>query len=121
MELIGKSDSNVVSVLGEGDPLTNDDSVLLNRDYTLSLFNEDVSVSLAFNLYQHKANLLDQCTIHLTKPDLDGYKKILVGLLGTPSETYEKSYFFETSTATVLLADPFDDVPYIEISPNKID
>ena len=46
MELIGKSDSNVVSVLGEGDPLTNDDSVLLNRDYTLSLFNEDVSVSL---------------------------------------------------------------------------
>lgn len=121
MELIGKSDSNVVSVLGGGDPLTNDDSVLLNRDYTLSLFNEDVSVSLAFNLYQHKANLLDQCTIYLTKPDLDGYKKILVGLLGTPSETYEKSYFFETSTATVLLADPFDDVPYIEISPNKID
>lgn len=120
MGLVGKPDSEVVSVLGEGEPLKNDASKLINRDYMLSLFGENVSVSLYFNLYQEGTDQLEQCTINLNKPDLNGYEKILEGLLGKPSETHEKSYFFTTDTATVVLANPYDDVPYIEITPNSI-
>lgn len=119
--LIGKTDSEVVSVLGEGKSTANNSSSLINRVYTLSLFDEDVSASLYFNLYHEGTGQLEHCIISLNKPDLEGYEKILEDLLGKPSKTYEKSYFFTTDTATVVLADPYDDVPYIEITSNSID
>ena len=120
LDLVGKPDSYVVSVLGEGTSMKNNDSTLINRDYTLSLFDEDVSVSLFFNLYKEEGDILEQCTINLNKADLEEYEKKLESFLGKPSETYEKSYFFTTETVTVVLANPYDDVPYIEISLNDI-
>jgi hypothetical protein len=120
LDLVGKPDSYVVSVLGEGTSMKNNDSTLINRDYTLSLFDEDVSVSLYFNLYKEEGDILEQCTINLNKADLEEYEKKLESFLGKPSETYEKSYFFTTETVTVVLANPYDDVPYIEISLNDI-
>ena len=63
---------------------------------------------------------MEQCTINLNKADLEEYEKKLESFLGKPSETYEKSYFFTTETVTVVLANPYDDVPYIEISLNDI-
>ncbi len=44
LDLMGEKDAEVVSVLGEGYSVENDDSTILNREYTLSLFDEDATV-----------------------------------------------------------------------------
>lgn len=116
LDLMGKKDAEVVSVLGEGDPVENDDSTILNREYTLSLFDEDATVIMHFNLYHEGSDELEQCTINLSKKELEDYEKILEDILGKPTETYEKSYFFADETSDIVLANPYDDEPYIEIT-----
>lgn len=115
LSLMGKNDSEVVSALGEGEPMDNDGTII-NRDYTWNLFGGEVSATTYFNLYQEGKNLLEQCTINLPENDLEKYAGLLEETLGKPTETYEKSYFYETETASVVLANPYDDAPYIEIS-----
>ncbi len=118
LDLMGKHDSQVVSVLGDGEAMENE-GVILSRDYVLPVFDENASVTLSFNLYQSEQDLLEQCTIRLEKQSLEEYKAVLEKELGQPTETYEKSYYFAAEGSTVVLADPFDDGPYIEISLNS--
>ena len=116
LDLMGKKDAEVVSVLGEGTPMILDDSTLINRDYTLFLFDENVTATMHFNLYQEGSDKLEQCTINLTERKLEDYEKLLEEILGKPTETYEKSYFFSDETSDIVLANPYDDEPYIEIT-----
>lgn len=118
LDLMGEHDSQVVSVLGEGSAVENE-GVILNRDYALNVLGEDASVTLFFNLYQSDADLLEQCTVRLEKQSLEEYEALLEKELGQPSETYENSYFFNAEGSTVVLADPHDDGPYLEISLNS--
>ena len=118
MDLLGKTDSEVTAVLGRGEETKNGEGVLLERDYTLSLLGEDADVSLAFNLYQENGNVLDQAVVNLGASDLDTYAKDLTQLFGEPTETHENSYFFVSDGKTLVLADPYGDGAYIEISMN---
>lgn len=117
-DLVGKSDAEVTEILGQGEETKNGEGVLLERDYTLSLLGEDADVSLAFNLYQENGNVLDQAVINLGASDLDTYAKDLTQLFGEPTETHENSYFFVSDGKTLVLADPYGDGAYIEISMN---
>ena len=73
-------------------------------------------VSLTFNLYQEGSNILEQAVISLGQSDIKEYAKTLTQLFGEPTETYEKSYFFASGSKTLVLADPYGDGAYIEIS-----
>lgn len=117
-DLVGKSDAEVTEILGQGEETKNGEGVLLERDYTLSLLGEDADVSLAFNLYQENGNVLDQAVVNLGASDLDTYAKDLTQLFGEPTETHENSYFFVSDGKTLVLADPYGDGAYIEISMN---
>ena len=117
-DLVGKSDAEVTEILGQGEETKNGEGVLLERDYTLSLLGEDADVSLAFNLYQENGNVLDQAVINLGASYLDTYAKDLTQLFGEPTETHENSYFFVSDGKTLVLADPYGDGAYIEISMN---
>ncbi len=117
-DLVGKSDAEVTEILGQGEETKNGEGVLLERDYTLSLLGEDADVSLAFNLYQENGNVLDQAVINLGASDLDTYAKDLTQLFGEPTETHENSFFFVSDGKTLVLADPYGDGAYIEISMN---
>lgn len=114
--LVGKSDSEVTAVLGQGEEMKNGDGLILERGYTLPLLGENANVSLSFNLYQEGANVLEQAVINLGQSDLSEYAQTLTQLFGEPTETYEKSYFFVSGGKTLTLADPYGDGAYIEIS-----
>ena len=116
MDLLGKTDFEVTAVLGRGEETKNGEGLILERTYTLSLLGEDAYVSLIFNLYQEGSDLLEQAVIHLGKSDLKEYASALTQLFGEPTETYEKSYFFTSGNKTLVLADPYGDGAYIEIS-----
>ena len=60
--------------------------------------------------------MLEKEVIHLGQSGLDEYAENLKALFGEPTETYEKSYFFASGDKTLVLADPYDDGAYIEIS-----
>ena len=115
-DLVGKSDAEVTEILGQGEETKNGEGLILERTYTLSLLGEDAYVSLIFNLYQEGSDLLEQAVIHLGKSDLKEYASALTQLFGEPTETYEKSYFFTSGNKTLVLADPYGDGAYIEIS-----
>ena len=116
IDLVGKSDAEVTAVLGQGKEMKNSEGILLERDYTLPILGENADVSLSFNLYQEGAGLLEQAVINLGQADLDEYAQTLTQLFGEPTEKYEKSYFFVSGNKTLVLADPYDDGAYIEIS-----
>ncbi len=116
VDLVGKPDSEVTAVLGQGEEMKNGEGLLLERNYTLPLLEENANVSLSFNLYQEGANLLEQVVINLGQSDLNEYAQTLTQLFGEPTETYEKSYFFVSDDKTLVLADLYDDGAYIEIS-----
>lgn len=115
-DLVGKSDAEVTAVLGQGKEMKNSEGILLERDYTLPILGENADVSLSFNPYQEGAGLLEQAVINLGQADLDEYAQTLTQLFGEPTEKYEKSYFFVSGNKTLVLADPYDDGAYIEIS-----
>ena len=115
-DLIGKSDDEVTAVLGPGEEMKNEEGAITERNYTISLLDEDASVSLSFNLSRDGVNLLEKEVIHLGQSGLDEYAENLKALFGEPTETYEKSYFFSFFDKTLVLADPYDDGAYIEIS-----
>ncbi|HIX25108.1 MAG TPA: Ice-structuring protein [Candidatus Lachnoclostridium avicola] len=115
-DLVGKTDSEVTAVLGQGEEMKNGEGLILERSYTLPLLGEDADVSLTFNLYQEGADLLEQATVNLGQSSLDDYAQSLTQLFGEPTETYEDSYFFVSGSKTLVLADPYGDGAYIEIS-----
>ena len=115
-DLVGKSDSEVTAVLGQGEEMRNDEGMLLSRDYTLPLLEENTSVTLSFNLYQEGENRMEQAIVHLGQSDLSSYAQTLTQLFGEPTESYETSYFFSSDEKTLVLADPYGDGAYIEIS-----
>ena len=115
-DLVGKTDSEVTAVLGQGEEMKNGEGLILERSYTLPLLGEDADVSLTFNLYQEGADLLEQATVNLGQSSLDDYAQSLTQLFGEPTETYEDSYFFVSGNKTLVLADPYGDGAYIEIS-----
>lgn len=115
-DLVGKSDSEVTAVLGQGEEMRNDEGMLLSRDYTLPLLEENTSVTLSFNLYQEGENRMEQAIVHLGQSDLSSYAQTLTQLFGEPTESYETSYFFSFDEKTLVLADPYGDGAYIEIS-----
>lgn len=115
-DLVGKTDSEVTAVLGQGEEMKNGEGLILERSYTLPLLGEDASVSLSFNLYQEGVDLLEQATVNLGQSSLDDYARSLTQLFGEPAETYEDSYFFVSDGKTLVLADPYGDGAYIEIS-----
>ena len=115
VELIGKKDADVVAVLGEGTPSLNEEGVIIDREYSFKLFNEDVIANLSFNMYTEGEDKLELCTLHLNNVSLDGYRDELTAVLGKPIESSERSYSYETDTTTVILANPYD-LPYIEIA-----
>ena len=114
--LIGKEDAEAVALLGEGTPEYGGEDMLTGRRYQLDLLGELADVSLSINLYREGDNVVEQCRIDLPQSDLQACRDQLAGLFGEPSESYENSYFFETDTAVIVLADPYGDGPYIEIS-----
>ena len=118
-DLVGKSDSQVTAVLGQGEEMRNDEGMLLSRDYTLPLLEEDASVSLSFNLYQEGDNRMEQAVVNLGQSDLNSYAQTLTQIFGDPTESYETSYFFSSGDKTLVLADPYGDGAYIEISVNE--
>ena len=118
-DLVGKSDSEVTAVLGQGEEMRNDEGMLLSRDYTLPLLEEDASVSLSFNLYQEGDNRMEQAVVNLGQSDLNSYAQTLTQIFGDPTESYETSYFFSSGDKTLVLADPYGDGAYIEISVNE--
>ena len=115
-DLVGKADSEVTALLGQGEEMQNGDGLLLDRSYTLSLLGENADVSLSFNLYQEGSDLLEQAVINLGQSDLSEYAQTLTQLFGEPTESYEKSYIFVSDGKTLILADPYGDGAYIEIS-----
>ncbi len=116
VELLGKNDSEAVALLGEGTPEYNGDDVLLSRTYTAELLGAQADLSLSVNLYQYGENLVEQCRADLSSGDLETYRAQLAELFGEPTESYDSSYFFQSGTVTIVLADPYGDGPYIEIS-----
>ena len=114
--LVGKPDSEVTAALGQGEEMKNGEGHILERDYTMPILGEDADVSLSFNLYQDGADLLEQAVVTLGQSKLDEYAQAMTELFGEPSETYENSYFFVSGDKTLVLADPYGDGAYIEIS-----
>lgn len=119
--LVGKPDSEVTAALGQGEEMKNGEGHILERDYTMPILGEDADVSLSFNLYQDGADLLEQAVVTLGQSDLDEYAQAMTELFGEPSETYENSYFFVSGDKTLVLADPYGDGAYIEISAGESD
>lgn len=115
-DMVGKSDSEVTALLGQGEEVRNEAGLILDRTYALSILGENANVSLTFNLYQEGSNILEQAVISLGQSDIKEYAKTLTQLFGEPTETYEKSYFFASGSKTLVLADPYGDGAYIEIS-----
>lgn len=117
--LLGKSDQEVTETLGEGTADYTEDNLILTREYNMKILDTDADVTLSFNLYRTGDNQLELCRILLPNKDLKLYAEQLEAIYGAPSETYEKSYYFTTEQTTLVLANPFDDEPYIEISLNE--
>lgn len=116
VSLIGETDSEAVGLLGEGNPSYNGEGVLLERGYTLPILGEDSQVTLDLNLYRYGEDRVDQIVVTLGDSGLQSYADSMEQLFGEPVKTYEKSYFFSDGDVTLVLADPYDDVPYIEIT-----
>lgn len=120
-DLVGKSDSQVTAVLGQGEEMKNGEGLILDRTYTLPLMGENANVTLTFNLYQEGSDILEQAVINLGQSDIEDYAETLTQLFGEPTETYEKSYFFVSDNKTLVLADPYGDGASIEISLGEIE
>lgn len=114
--LIGETDSEAVKILGEGNPSYNGEGVLLERGYTLPVLGKDALVTLNLNLYRYGEDRVDQIVVSLGDSGLQDYADSMEQIFGEPVKTYEKSYFFSDGSVTLVLADPYDDVPYIEIT-----
>lgn len=116
VSLIGETDSEAIELLGEGSPSYNGEGVLLERGYTLPILGKDSQVALDLNLYRYGEDRVDQIVVTLGDSDLQSYADSMEQLFGEPVKTYEKSYFFSDGDVTLVLADPYGDVPYIEIT-----
>ena len=116
VQLMGKTDSEVVSVLGNGREMKDEENTVVERIYTLPLLDEENTVTLSFNLYQYGSDLLEQATVLLGQEELQTYADAMAQMFGEAAEEYERSYFFTSGDVTMILADPYGDGAYIEIS-----
>ena len=116
IQLMGKTDSEVVSVLGNGKEMKDEENTVVERIYTLPLLDEENTVTLSFNLYQYGSDLLEQATVLLGQEELQTYADAMAQMFGEATEEYERSYFFTSGDVTMILADPYGDGAYIEIS-----
>ena len=119
IQLMGKTDSEVVSVLGNGKEMKDEENTVVERIYTLPLLDEENTVTLSFNLYQYGSDLLEQATVLLGQEELQTYADAMAQMFGEATEEYERSYFFTSGDVTMILADPYGDGAYIEISANS--
>lgn len=115
-ELMGKQDEEVVAVFGEGEAMKNEEGFLLYRDYTIPVLGDPADVSLKFNMYDYGKNKLESCTINFQENDLEKYKEEMIPLFGEPEVLSEASYSWESGNSVLILASPYGDAPYIEIS-----
>ena len=89
---------------------------ILNKMKGQIPFVQDMWVGKDFLNSQRSFDVVLEVT--LNKEDLDTYAKDLTQLFGEPTETHENSYFFVSDGKTLVLADPYGDGAYIEISMN---
>ena len=94
IQLMGKTDSEVVSVLGNGKEMKDEENTVVERIYTLPLLDEENTVTLSFNLYQYGSDLLEQATVLLGQEELQTYADAMAQMFGEAAEEYERSYFF---------------------------
>ena len=96
--------------------MKDEENTVVERIYTLPLLDEENTVTLSFNLYQYGSDLLEQATVLLGQEELQTYADAMAQMFGEATEEYERSYFFTSGDVTMILADPYGDGAYIEIS-----
>lgn len=119
LDLMGKSADEAAAALGEGRAMTNEEDILINRDYSAELFGHEADVMLSFNLYQYEKDLLELCNISFEDGSLEELKEQLTPILGEGETLSEYSYSWDTDTSNVILAAPFEGTLYIEIALNQ--
>lgn len=119
LDLMGKSADEVAGAIGEGNAMTNEENILMSRDYSAQMFGHEADVTMSFNLYQYEENLLELCNISFADGSLEELKEQLIPILGEGEELSEFSYSWDTDTSNVILAAPFEGTLYIEISLNQ--
>lgn len=119
LDLMGKSADEAAAVLGEGRAMTNEEDILINRDYSAQLFGHEADVMMSFNLYQYEKDLLELCNISFEDGSLEEIKEQLTPILGEGEALSEYSYSWDTDTSNVILAAPFEGTLYIEIALNQ--
>ena len=96
--------------------MKDEENTVVERIYTLPLLDEENTVTLSFNLYQYGSDLLEQATVLLGQEELQTYADAMAQMFGEATAEYERSYFFTSGDVTMILADPYGDGAYIEIS-----
>lgn len=80
--LIGQTDDEVVTLLGEGVIAPEDETAVSLREYNMELFGEDVITDVMYD-----EDKVTGFLIALSGTDMDTYEKQLTDALGTPEDT----------------------------------